>query len=189
MTAVSIAYSSVLFVLKPWQLPRACRWTVLYDTQARIAEKPCARRDLSDRTLSETVAAWGKTCGKLMLTPASLHTFYTLPPFFFSIRIRIPTGVARPVRKIFSLFWVYRGHFHEKPYTINKNCRRCKEFTQVFRQKSRGVYPGVIWIYLFSKDKKFKILNSHITAGILVFKLACRHECVLILIGIRHLTR
>jgi len=48
MTLVSIAYSSVLLVLKPWQLPRASRWTVLHVSQARLSEKPCARRDLKD---------------------------------------------------------------------------------------------------------------------------------------------
>lgn len=76
------------------------------------------------------------------MPPLRSNLFSTRPPFFFSMHIRIPTGVVRTVRKIFSLFWVYRGHFYEKSYTINKKCRRCKEFAQVFRQNSRGFYPG-----------------------------------------------
>ena len=144
MTLGSIAHSSVLLVLKEWQLPRASRWTVLSLPLERIAEKHCARRDLRD-----SYAVW-KCCSlwkNLWKTRACPHSApITSQPThrsFFSMHIRITTGGVRTVRKIFSLFWVYRGHFHEKSYTINKKCRRCKEFAQVFRQKSRGIYPGV----------------------------------------------
>jgi len=152
MTLGSIANSSVLLVLKQWQLPRASRWTVLYLPQWRVAEKPCARRDLRDSYAVWKCCSLWKNLWKTRACPRFAPT-YSLPAHrsFFSMHIRIPTGVVRTVRKIFSLFWVYRGHFYEKSYTINKKCRQHKEFAQVFRQKSRGIYPGVNWIYTFSK--------------------------------------
>ena len=152
MTFGSIAHSSVLLVLKQWQLPRASRWTVLSLPLERIAEKHCARRDLRDSYAVWKCCSLWKNLWKTRACPRSAPiTSQPTHRSFFSMHIRITTGGVRTVRKIFSLFWVYRGHFHEKSYTINKKCRRCKEFAQVFRQKSRGIYPGVNWIYTFSK--------------------------------------
>lgn len=152
MTLGSIAHSSVLLVLKQWQLPRASRWTVLSLPLERIAEKHCARRDLRDSYAVWKCCSLWKNLWKTRACPRSAPiTSQPTHRSFFSMHIRITTGGVRTVRKIFSLFWVYRGHFHEKSYTINKKCRRCKEFAQVFRQKSRGIYPGVNWIYTFSK--------------------------------------
>ena len=148
MTLGSIAYSSVLLVLKQWQLPRASRWTVLSLLQWRVAEKPCARRDLRDSYAVWKCCSLWKNLWKLWKTcalyPRSAPTI-SIPAHrsFFSMHIHIPTGVVRTVRKIFSLFWVYRGHFYEKSYTINKKCRRCKEFAQVFRQNSRDSTPAL----------------------------------------------
>lgn len=144
MTLGSIAHSSVLLVLKQWQLPRASRWTVLSLPLERIAEKHCARRDLRDSYAVWKCCSLWKNLWKTRACPRSAPiTSQPTHRSFFSMHIRITTGGVRTVRKIFSLFWVYRGHFHEKSYTINKKCRRCKEFAQVFRQKSRGIYPGV----------------------------------------------
>ena len=157
MTAVSIAYSSVLLVLKPWQLPRACRWTVLYDTQARIAEKPCARRDLSDRTLSETVAAWGKTCGKLMLTPASLLYFLYPPPVLFFLYAFAFTQVLQdPSEKYFPYFG-YIGAIFTKNRTLStKTVDVTRSLPKFLDKKAGELTPALCEFTYFLKIKNLK---------------------------------
>jgi hypothetical protein len=96
------------------------------------------------RTLSNNVAACGKTCGKLVHAPAPLQLILYPPTvLFFLCTFAFPQVLQDPSEKYFPYFGAIEAIFNKKPYTINKKCTNYHCLAQVFRQKSRGFYPGV----------------------------------------------
>jgi hypothetical protein len=118
---------------------------LFYMSSSDTEPKSLAREGISgiSYAVQQCCSLW-KTCGKLVHAPASLQLILYPPTvLFFLCTFAFPQVLQDPSEKYFPYFGAIGAIFNVKPYTINKKCTSYQCLAQVFRQKSRGFYPGV----------------------------------------------